>query len=189
LGTALVEQGDANGYGRFRQGAIARFIGAACPFPDRIVKISLLQPADGQVIASLGAVAEATAKSVDASDAGGDAFQAAWHSVSLALFEYRKSNFAEAEIWCRRCLAYPEYNAPRAATAHVILAMTCNRLNRAGEARMELAAGREIIEGKFRGQIDRGTPVQGFWFDWVFARILLREAAALTETSASSSDR
>ena len=27
--------------------------------------------------------------------------------------------------------------------------------------------------------MDSGTPVQGFWFDWVFARILLREATAL----------
>jgi serine/threonine protein kinase len=189
LGPALVEMGDASGYERFRLDAIARFIGSVCPFPDRIVKISLLQPANEQVIASLSAVAEATAKLVAASDAGGDPFQAAWHSVSLALFEYRRSNYAEAEIWCRRCLAYPEYNAPRAATAHVILAMTCNQLNRAGEARTELAAGREIIEGKYKGQIDRGTPVQGFWFDWAFARILLREAAARAETPARSSNR
>jgi hypothetical protein len=85
-------------------------------------------------------------------------------------------------MWCRRCLAYPEYNAPRAATAHVILALACQQLGRTGEARSEMANGRDIIEGKFKVPIDRGTPVQGFWFDWVFARILLREAAVLVET-------
>jgi len=183
LGPALIEQGDKTGYERFRDEAISRFIVAACPFPDRIVKISLLQPVNERVITALSPVAEATAKSVAASDAGGDPFQAAWHSVSLGLFEYRKDNYAEAEIWCRRCLAYPEYNAPRAATAHVILALACQRLGRPAEASSELASGREIIEGKFRGPIDRGTPVQGFWFDWVFARILLREATGAIEVS------
>jgi tetratricopeptide (TPR) repeat protein len=182
LGPALIEQGDKTGYERFRDEAISRFIVAACPFPDRIVKICLLQPVNERLIAALSPVAEATAKSVAASDAGGDPFQAAWHSVSLALFEYRKGNYTEAEMWCRRCLAYPEYNAPRAATAHVILALACQQLGRTGEARSEMANGRDIIEGKFKVPIDRGTPVQGFWFDWVFARILLREAAVLVET-------
>ena len=188
LGPALIEQGDMNGYEHFRQDAIDRFIVAACPFPDRIVKISLLAPANERVITALTTVAEATAKSVAVADAGGDPFQAAWHSVSLALFEYRKGNFAKAEEWCRRCLAYPEYNAPRAATAHVILAMTCQQQGQGweAEAQRELAGGREIIEGKFKGPLNPGTPVQGFWFDWVFARILLREATTLVETSASA---
>jgi len=176
LGPVLIEQGDKTGYERFRDEAISRFIVAACPFPDRIVKICLLLPVNERLITALNPVAEATAKSAAASDAGGDPFQAAWHSVSLALFEYRKGNYTEAEMWCRRCLAYPEYNAPRAATAHVILALACQQLGRTGEARLEMANGHDIIEGKFKVPIDRGTPVQGFWFDWVFARILLREA-------------
>jgi hypothetical protein len=188
LGPALLELGNTSGYERFRQEAIDRFIVAACPFPDRIVKISLLVPANERVIASLNPVAEATAHSVVAADAGGDPFQAAWHSVALALFEYRKGDFAKAEEWCRRCLAYPEYNAPRAATAHVILAMSCQQQGQAwkAEARTELASGREIIEAKFKGPLNLGTPVQGFWFDWVFARILLREATALVEASPSA---
>jgi eukaryotic-like serine/threonine-protein kinase len=42
----------------------------------------------------------------------------------------------------------------------------------------ELAAGLAIVEGKFKARLDRGTPVQGFWFDWAFAHILLRECLA-----------
>jgi hypothetical protein len=56
-------------------------------------------------------------------------------------------------------------------------------LGRDEEARAELAAGRETIESKFKGRMDSGTPVQGFWFDWAFARILLHEAATLIEVS------
>jgi hypothetical protein len=47
------------------------------------------------------------------------------------------------------------------------------------EAQSELEQGREMIESKFKNRLDRGSGVQGFWFDWVFARILLREAKGL----------
>jgi hypothetical protein len=36
-----------------------------------------------------------------------------------------------------------------------------------------------IEAGKERHTL--GSPVQGFWFDWAFARVLLREATALME--------
>jgi hypothetical protein len=183
-GPALVEVGDTNGYERFRQEAIARFIVAPSPFADRIAKISLLLPGDRRLIESLGPVAEATAKSLAEADANGDGFTAAWRSVSLALWEFRRGNYPKAKEWCQRCLAYPEYNAPRTATARVILAMSCQQLGQADQARTELAAGREPIESRFKGRMDSGTPVQGFWFDWAFARILLREATTLIEVSA-----
>jgi eukaryotic-like serine/threonine-protein kinase len=182
-GPALVEVGDTNGYERFRQEAIARFIVTPSPFADRIAKISLLMPGDRRLIESLGPVAEATTKALVEADANGDGFTAAWRSVSLALWEFRRGNYPKATEWCRRCLAYPEYNAPRTATARVILAMSYHQLGQDDGARTELAAGRETIESKFKGRMDSGTPVQGFWFDWAFARILLHEAATLIEVS------
>jgi hypothetical protein len=187
-GPALIETGDLAGYERFRREAIARFSGTPCPFADRIVKISLLLPADQKLIDSLDPLAVSTEKSFTEADAAGDAFQAAWRSVSLALIEYRRGNYAKAVAWCRRCLAYSEYNAPRIATARLILAMTDRRLGRDPEARAELARGREIVDGKFNNRVDRGTPMQGFWFDWVFARILLRESTALVEGPARPLD-
>ena len=54
--------------------------------------------------------------------------------------------------------------------------MADQRLGKAQEARTELAQAQETIENKFKNELDRGTPVQGFWFDWVFARVLLKEA-------------
>jgi hypothetical protein len=96
--------------------------------------------------------------------------------------EYRRGNYTEAAGWCRRCLGYAEYNAPRTATARVILAMSCQQLGQSDEARSELNQARSMIEDKFKKNgLDRGTGVQGFWFDWIFARILLGEATALIE--------
>jgi hypothetical protein len=183
-GPALIEAGDLNAYERFRHMAIAHGGGAAYPFADRIIKVSLLLPAKEDVIRSLAPMADTAAKSFTANaGANGDVFLAAWRSVSLALFEYRRGNYVKAAEWSRRCLAYSEYNAPRSATARVILAMSCWQTHQPNEARSELAQARESIETKFKGGLDRGTGVQGFWFDWVFGRILLREATSLIENS------
>jgi tetratricopeptide (TPR) repeat protein len=182
-GPALIEIGDASGYERFRQEAIARYSAAPGRFADRIVKISLLMPANKRVLESMSTLAEATTNHLREADAGGDVFTAAWRSLSLGLLEYRRGNFAKAVELSQRCLAYPDSNAPRTATARVILAMAYNQLGRTAEARTELQAGGGIVESKLRKMpYDRGTPIQGFWFDWAFARVLLREATALVET-------
>ncbi len=185
-GPIFIELGDTNTYERFRQSAIARFSQTPCPFADRIVKICLLLPANDRLIESLNPLAEETVKHLAESDQGGDVFTAAWRSVSLGLLEYRRGNYLKAVEWCRRCLAYPGANAPRTATAQVILAMSYHRLGRAEEAQAELAAGREIVENKFKTRLDGGGPVQGFWFDWLFARILLRESISQLEASPRS---
>ena len=183
-GPALIESGNTNGYERFRQAAVARFTDGAYPFTDRIVKISLLLPAGQKLMKALEPLAEATTQSsATNADANADIFLAAWSSVSLALMEYRRGDYLKAADWCRRCLNYPEYIAPRTATARVILAMSDQYLGKTDEARSQLAQARGIIENKFKSQLDRGTPMQGFWFDWVFARILLREAEALIPQS------
>ena len=52
-GPAFLEQGDTNGYEQFRQAAVARFTSGSYPFArDRIVKISLLLPADAAFMKS-----------------------------------------------------------------------------------------------------------------------------------------
>ncbi len=178
-GPALLELGDAAGYERFRQEAIARFSAAPCPFADRIVKISLLLPANPRVLEALAPLAGATVEALAAADAGGDTFTAAWRSLAIALLEYRRGNYAEALRWSEHCLAYREVNAPRTATAQLVAAMSCFQLGRSAEAAQRLAAAREPIEAKLSGPNDRGSPIQGFWFDWAFARVLWREGIAL----------
>jgi len=177
-GPMLIEGGETGDYARFREEEIIRFAGTPCPFPDRVLKISLLQPADRRIVELLGPLAEGTMKSFQEADAAGDAFQAAWRAVALALWEYRRGDFSKAAEWSQRCLAYPEANVPRSATARVILALSCHQAGRPEEARAVLGGVEEIVEGKFKGRMDLGSPIQGFWFDWCFVRILLREAEA-----------
>jgi eukaryotic-like serine/threonine-protein kinase len=181
-GPTLIEQGDIAGYERFRHAAIVQFSGGNNPFADRIVKISLLLPANEKLLKTLGPQANVTGQSIATNeDATADIFLAAWRSVSLALIEYRSGNFEKAAEWGRQSLNYPEHIAPRSATALTILAMSDQKLGKSDEAHAQLAKAREIIENKFKSQLDQGTPMQGFWFDWVFAKILLNEAIALVE--------
>ena len=181
LGPALIELRDIGRYERFRQETLALYPAATCPYADRILKICLLVPPPAASLDTLAKFAEATTKSITAAEAENDAFRAAWHAVALALWDYRTGNYAKAIEWCERCLACPENNPPRSATAQLVLAMACQQLSRVDEARAAFAAGREIVESKYRSHMDRGSPVQGFWFDWDFARILFRESAALVD--------
>jgi serine/threonine protein kinase/tetratricopeptide (TPR) repeat protein len=181
-GPTLIEQGDTDGYERFRQAAITHFNSGKYPFADRIVKISLLLPANDKLMKSLEPLIGVTVQSIATNvDANADIFLAAWRSVSLALMEYRSGNSERAAVWCQQSLSYPEQIAPRTATARIILAMSDQKLGKTDEARSQLAEAREIINNKFKNHLDLGSPMQGFWFDWVFARILLNEATALIE--------
>jgi hypothetical protein len=177
-GPCFIELNDLAGYERFRRAAIARYAGTTRPAADRILKISLLMSADAELMKSLEPVAATTLQTFDQVENGmpSDHFRAAWQCVSLALLEYRRGNFQSAATWCRRCLAYPEVVAPRATTARIILAMADWRLGNAAAAREELATAREALEGPFREGLFRGSAPNGFWFDWIFARILEREA-------------
>jgi tetratricopeptide (TPR) repeat protein len=181
LGPAYIEMGDIVGFERFRDEAIARFSVGKCPAPDRILKICLLLPADARQLAALRTIAADSAKSYAEADTNGDVFKAAWDAMSLALWEYRSGNYAKAVEWSNLCLSSAEKNAPRSAAAMGILAMSSQRLGKPDEAATELVAGEELVEGKPRGRLDLGTPVQGFWFDRSFARILLREAKGLID--------
>ena len=181
LGPALIELNDLAGYDRFRLGAIDRFKGTNSPFSDRIVKICLLAPANSRLIGMLAPFATDTEKAAAAAEAAGDYFQAAWRTMSIALYEYRRGDLVRAAELSRHCLASPDNNAPRAVAARSILAMALVGSGRINEAQAELATAREITQTRFRGNTNRGNPVQGFWFDWAFARILEREAQRLLD--------
>src|SRR5208283_4961843 len=150
-GPVLIELGNLAGYEHFRQGVVAHVADTAYPFTDRIIKISLLLPANQKIMETLAPLAQIAEKSFATNFvANGDVFLAAWRSVSLALMEYRRGDYAKAAAWCRRCLDYPEHNAPRTATARVILAMASQRLGQTDEARSELNQARGMIEDKFK---------------------------------------
>ena len=179
---SMIEAGDLNAYSQLRQEAVQRFTGTASGVAaERCLKTCLLLPADTNLLAKLQPLASFAADTFRpvlsyANQGSMEMFQASWAAMSLGLYEYRKGHDAEAVNWCRQSLACPDPNAPRQATAQVILAMAEFRLGNQESARQALKTGRSAIESTFSEGLDRGSSQEGFWFDWLFARILLREA-------------
>jgi serine/threonine protein kinase len=97
-------------------------------------------------------------------------------ALTLALLEYRRGDATKSTEWCRRLLAYPECDVMHGAAAHTLLVLTCAKLDQPEEARQHLAQARDLIERRLSGGLEAGNYADGFWFDWVFARELLREA-------------
>jgi serine/threonine protein kinase len=180
-GPILIERGDTQNYERFRRAAIARYTGSTDPvFAERTLKISMLLPGDAQLMKLLEPLSDVSAASmqepVDTND-----IMAAWRGISLGIMAYRQGYMPTAIAWSKRCLLCADQNPPRMATAHIIQAMSCYQLNEVEMARSELASGRKLVEAEFAGGLQPGNGAIGFWYDWLFARILLREAEVLIE--------
>ena len=178
LGPALINCGDLAEYQKFRESVLAAYLRSPKPATDRVIKICMLAPLDEEMKRSLTPLAKLSEQQMSNAEANKDSFQAAWLALSMCLWEYRSGNYLRAEEWASHCLAYPDYNAPRMATAHAVLALAKKARGRLGDATIELTKGYQLIDNKTRTPLGRGTPVQGFWFDWAFARIILREASS-----------
>ena len=179
-GPIQIERGDLQGYEHFRRAAIDHYRRTTDPvFAERTLKISLLAAADADLLKSLETLSEIAANSLEKS--GSDPIMEAWRCVSLGLMAYRQGYTPTAKRWCQKCLAYPENNPARIATARIIRAMACWRLGEAETAQSELRLGRSLVGAESANGLKEGNGQMGFWFDWLFARILLREAETLIE--------
>ena len=174
---ALIKACDEPGYDQFRRDIIERFGGTRYPVEaERVLKNSLVLPPDKTIMATLAPLADLAIKAVPVGTP--TAVEKpwpgaiAWRCVSPALWSYRQGDWAAAVRWCRRCLAYGNGDPSRVATANAILAMSCFQLGQAQEGSNALSLSRNLAAG---------TGVQGQWFDWGLARILMNEAAVVQE--------
>jgi eukaryotic-like serine/threonine-protein kinase len=187
-GPIQIERGDLQGYEHFRRAAIARFADTAdATDAERTLKISLLLPADTEVMKALEPLDRVAAESFEKHgvNAGTIPHMAAWRCVSLALMAYRQNYTPTAKEWCRKCLAYQNKTPARSATAHIIRAMACQQLGEKEAYATELDEGRKLIDAQFASGLASATSSQGFWYDWLFARVLLREADSLSQKAPS----
>jgi hypothetical protein len=175
LGAALVESGDRRGYAQFRQTVMARFTAASHPAADWTIKVALLLPADARVLESLRSQAELVEDTFQPEGDLANQAQEARRSEVMALLEYRRGNYETAGGWCQRRLASPVYHPPTTAGARAIWAMSCWRWNDKRQALVQWSLAHEMVAARFDRGLDRGNALEGLWFDWVIARLLVRE--------------
>ena len=176
-GVVLAESGDRERHGRFCQTVIANY-GTTTngDLAGRLLKACLVLPADERMLLALeplGKTAEKFFGPMPANDFP------IWATIPLSLWKYRCGDYERASNWCRLELD-SKYKVPGLdATIRIIYAMTCWQEHDPVLARAQLAAGGKVIEDQFHTGLPAGNSGEGFWYDWVFAKILLREATEL----------
>ncbi|RYD24130.1 MAG: serine/threonine protein kinase [Verrucomicrobiaceae bacterium] len=175
---AVTDAGNEDLYEHLRLLAVERFAGTKEAYvADEVVKTCLIKPANARLLARLEPFLKVLEKSLpwDRVDAENEVMEG-WAMFSLCLAEYRKGNYELSEKWSRRCLRHPSRNPAREAGALTILSMTTHHAGRAQEAQDLLENARWSVNGYFSRPFQIGAHWEGFWFDWVITRTLLKEA-------------
>ena len=106
-----------------------------------------------------------------------------WALATRALAAYRHGDDADALYWAERCLtadlASPTWY--RAAQAHLVVAMTRQRMGEHEAARAALARAAALIQPMTDRYEAAGEVDSGYWHDWLISMLLLREAQSLIE--------
>jgi hypothetical protein len=178
-GVVMVESGDFADYKHFRTATIDSF--ATTTNGDaagRILKTCLLSPADQNLMERMQPLGDAAEKLFATMN---PKLFAGWAAIPVSLWRYRLDDYNQAAELCHRGLDENNKTSAQYATLRIILALSSWKSGQTEEARLQLAQGRETIDGKFKIGLDNGDARDGYWYDWVFARILLREAVVLIE--------
>jgi len=166
----LFEAGDYETYKRFCLTIATKYVGesngdVAC----RIMKSCLLQPPDPELISTLQPLALVTERWF----AAHRNYQ--WAVIPASLWHYRRGDYRGAAERALATGAQPDTSAATGAGC-AILAMALFHEGKTAEARQQLARARKIVDEGFSHRFYGGGGISGYWFDWLFARILLREA-------------
>jgi hypothetical protein len=164
----LVETGDFSTYTQFCRTTAARYAGEKNgDAAGRILKSCLLRPPDANLTAALQPLAKA-AEDWFSKNAN------PWSAIPVSLWRYRCRDYRNAVEVALPKIGQSDASAAT-ATNCAILAMALFHEGKIGEARENLARARKIVETGFTTSLG-ATGTQGSWFDWLFARILVREA-------------
>lgn len=181
--TAIRENGIRSQYDDFRRQAVARFALSTNPLPaEQVMKSSLMSPASPDLLAALEPLAKVTESTFEGADkvAVADPYLDAWRSFALGLFALRRGELEEALRWCDRSRAYEDDNPARKVSVLAVRAMALTRLGQSEEARKLTDECWDVVEERLSRPLIAYEPSpRTLWFDWINARIWLREATAM----------
>jgi hypothetical protein len=183
IGPTLVEGGKLAEYDRFCEEVAVRGEKATDPASIAgLLKTTLLTPANEALLARLRPQAKKLATILTTPNHPKDpgVYQDAFAALSLAMMAYRSGDFSGTLEWCAKGRAYPDKNEARSAAFDALAAMAAQRLGLTKRAWVEFAMAHVDLAGPFESAVEypRGKG-NGWWADWVIARILEREAEGL----------
>jgi tetratricopeptide (TPR) repeat protein len=176
-GALLAELGDDASYYRVRNEAVARFSGTENrAAAERILRICLLRPVDGKLMAALAPMADRVVRPFgrDEEKLSQDRSYSAWHAVTMLFLAGRHLDFVKCADWSRRAID-SEGDLPfPAAIGYSALAMSLYQLGQDDAARLELEKARDLVENRLKKELDQSS-----WCDWLCGDVMLREATIL----------
>lgn len=189
----LTELGDRRAYEDFCRESIQQFAATKDPvIAERIVKNSLLMVPSANLLTNLTPLAAFAEQSIPKTIVpSGQSTMIAWRCLSLGLFEYRRDNYENAISWCLQEVEWkPDQNHARIAAIEAIMAMSYHQLGDNDQAFAELAKSRQAIEDRSKIPFVANDDGRGgLWFDWFFAIILEREAAACVKGAQTEAEQ
>lgn len=193
-GPALAQNGNVDDYNLFRNWAISSFEDTENRLAaQQVIQTTLLLPASPeflQRLKPLGDLIERESFEKEQLKPGWETEFAAWRAWAISLLEYRRGRFERAIYWGELALDFKISKKALAAAIHPVMAMAYHRLGNPGDFLAEMGKARELIGAAFNPDLPPAyEPLgedQGYWWDWVQARILLNEAETLVQTSAGN---
>jgi hypothetical protein len=176
-GALLADAGDEEGYSHFSTTlASTHRMVADGDEGGRILKSCLLRPLDAQHRERLSPLAETVEKwypTVPQSQ------RSPWSTLPLSLWRYRIGEFSGAVELANAALTGSDATQAHHSAHEAIIAMASHKLGDTAAAITHLRSAREAMERKFATSLEEGSGGPGFWYDWLFTRVLLREATEM----------
>ncbi len=179
-GVLLLMSNNLPGYETFRLGHAEHFAevdnGDAVA---RVLKLCLLRPANAQLqkrLHPLGECVEGWFSTLPNHLVG-------WASIPLALWRYRQGDIPGTRQAATQAYNERLHTSALTACKRVLLAMCALREGHPDTAAPLLATAQADIAAKFTSGLSEGNSSNGYWYDWVFAKLLLNEANALAASA------
>jgi serine/threonine protein kinase len=181
-GVVLVESGELDRYQRFCRSTIAAFVNTTnADAAGRVLKTCLLTADIPKELMTemepMGRAAEDFFISVSTNSG-----YAGWAAIPPTLWRYRCGDYDKVLQLCHLGLNESDNSSAQYMILRTLEAMAEYKNGNATEARTQLSKAGPPIDAAFRNWSERGDPRFGYWYDWLFAQILLREARSVMES-------
>jgi eukaryotic-like serine/threonine-protein kinase len=175
LAPALIEAGDLENYRQLEAMLIDRLGHTSNPVAaEHVLKICLLLPPSRELLTQLEPAAAVAQRSLPDARPVAINFLQAWRCIALGLWNYRNGQYDKAIPLVTSAARATKSGTTIYACSLVVRAMAWQKLDKPANAAADLAEARSVIEAKFSTPLEFDN--QGVWNDWLYARILLREA-------------
>jgi serine/threonine protein kinase len=188
ISCVLIECGNHADFESFRKWAADRF-GSSGSETDasRMLHSLLLVPADRAYLQRMGQLKPLLEQpGFEAGQPPGrEREMSVWRAFGLSILEYRLGNFAQSRHWAKVAMSFKDSRDYINGALDPVHAMACYQLGDAETAKTILERSRKRVEKAFTPELPAAYEpfgqFKGFWWDWIIARILLREAETLIQ--------